>query len=787
MKTFFYFLVFYLLCTLTLSASAMIITSDAPGNVFIAGSPIRLEIKDAQGEISYGVTDYFGANKASGKITSVIELPGLQPGWYEVKCKDNAGEATTSIGVVMNRGKAPLPENGRICTDVAAAWLVNASNYQAITRMIRIAGIPWVRERLHWIGKEKERNIADWEQYQAVADDYAVEGIHVYQICHDSPRWSHPGRDGNVCPDDLRDYYYFIRDAANHFSKQISAWEIWNEPDIGFWPDQSDRYSGLVKAGYLGIKDGNPKAMVLQGSILGVGTQFEKSIYESGTIGYFDVYNCHIYKKPIIYPSVLADHLDLLSKYSVDDRPVWVTEAGVSVEGSEGPDKKILNTENQHIQCQYIPRAAAMSLAAGTDKYFFFVLPHYTEGPVQWGALRPDLTPYPSFIALSTAANILGQSTYKGEYKPGNNAITAQFFSTGKGNVMVAWSDTETEMTVPTDKRYIRIANVFGEENSIKSENGVVKVKLGPDAIYLFDLGRSVEKNLTGKPRPHGKLPKLNPSRVVVVGHTELSVNKDFDAYILKNQDAFNYIVDVYNFNEKTGASGTVEVTAPDGWTVSNSKQPVIVGTMGRETLRFRVKPGALSVNRFKITVNADFKGDKVAPCVSAFKYDLDAVTPTQRKPLDWAKRAGQWLPEASHNCALMINNIEPDAIHFDTKFDSKEDRWAYPVLRFEKPLDFSGFDGIAFDLNVPEESYASVIRLMLVEPDGATYTASTKSIGAKHRVVLLFKDMELFQAGKPDPNGQFDLNAISAVKFGCNAGRDYLLFDVSNFELVKF
>lgn len=37
------------------------------------------------------------------------------------------------------------------------------------------------------------------------------------------------------------------------------------------------------------------------------------------------------------------------------------------------------------------------------------------------------------------------------------------------------------------------------------------------------------------------------------------------------------------------------------------------------------------------------------------------------------------------------------------------------------------------------------------------------------------------------DPNGVFDLDAVHGIKLGCNAAQKHLIFDVSNFELVRF
>ncbi|MCE5322021.1 hypothetical protein LLG46_01760 [bacterium] len=770
------------LCALCGPVSALTITSNAPCNIFKEGSRVRLEIKDAQGAVSYRISDYFGSKIADGS-TNVIDIAGLKPGWYEVKCKDSAGETSTSIGVVIDRGNAPLPEDGRVCTDVAGAWLVKGDSFKSLVQMIHLAGIPWVRERLSWGGTERERGNIDWGEYQTLADLYKAEGVHICQHWGDFPKWTQLAIKDNVSRGDLRDYYRYARAASSNFAHQIETWEIWNEPD-GSLP--YDFYAGMVKTAYLGLKDGNPRASVFLGSIARGVTNFTRGIYDSGVTDYFDTFNWHIYSKPDIYPGALASQLEQLKEFGASTRPVWVTEAGVVVKGTEGPSKLELNSENQHIQCQYMPRGAAMSLAAGNDKYFFFVLPNYTEGNIQWGALHPDMTPYPSFVALSAAANIIGQSSYLGEYKSGNNDVTAQVFSTPKGNVLVAWSDKESEIIVPTEKQTLHMANIFGQQSTISCPMGYARLKVGPDAVYLLDVGKSIESKLTGKPRPMGKLPKLNPSRVVLVGHANFPVMKEAGAYKLADQSVFDYVVDAYNFNDKASATGTVTLAAPEGWIVEDAKRNVGLGVMGRESLTFKVKPGSPGAESSRLIANGNFKNEKVAPTISSFIFDPGMVEPSERKSLDWTD-ASIWVKEASPVGTIMLTNLDANTLHFDFTFAGKGDKWAYPILRFQQPLNMSGYDGLAFDLNVPEDMGSTTMRIMFVESSGAHYIASTLPTIGKRRVVFLFQNLERLDFMGKDPNGHFDSDSISSIKLGCNAGSEHVAFDVSGFELVKF
>lgn len=769
----------------------MTISSEAPGNLFVTGKPLTFTVKGAQGEVRYTLTHYFGYRVEEGRVTTqngaaTISLKGQKPGWYELCCQDNAGAVTAAVGVVMDRNNAPLPREGRVCGDAASAWLLRKEEHRKpFAQMLRLAGIPWVRERLSWGEVEKEPGKFEWGRYQTTADALKAEGIHVYQIWHDSPGWTRPSKPNTLCPDDLRTVYRFTKTAAQHFASQIEAWEVWNEPDIFFWRDLSDRFAGFQKAAYLGLKDGNPKAMALQGSLcIGV-SNFANNVFESDIGHYFDVFNWHIYNVPSAYPPTLGGYNDILRRCRLDGRPAWLTEAGVRIMGTEGEGKRLLNADDQRKQCRFVPPSVVMSLVAGNDKHFFFVLPDYLENGVQFGSLRPDLTPYPSFVALSAAANFLGLSEHVGEYKA--DGLIAHLFSTPRGNMLVMWADKETELTVPTEQRAVQIADIFGDVRDAPAENGTVRVKVGQEAVYLVNVGKAIESNVAKVRHVPGKLPKNEPSRIVMVGHTDLPIYKERDCYTIGAPlKPFTYTVDVYNFDEKAITNGTVEVNAPQGWSMEQPKREVKLEPMGRESLSFRVTPVGGGLGAVRITASAQFSGKSVPSSVSFFQFDTAALTPTQRKALDWTN-AAKWQPSASGNGAVTVNVVDAGAIRMEARFKGEGDRWAYPILSFDAPMDFSEYDGIAFDLKTDASDADSHVRMILTEASGAQYLMGTRIYGDKRRVVFLFRDMKWGSFSPPDPNHRLDLKQITAVKLGCNTSRDAMWFEAGNFELVKF
>jgi hypothetical protein len=609
----------------------MTITGDAPGNIFAAGNPLRFTVNESRGEVSYEVVNYLGATAASGAAAAnpagaSIALSGLPPGWYELRCRDSAGTAAVSLGVVIDRGDKPLPRQGRVCADAASAWLVPDAQRARFAHMLRLAAISWVRERLSWGETEPKPGTLQWGKYQAAAEVLAAEGVHIYQIWHDSPAWTHPGNSHTRCPDDLRAVYRFAKASSQQFARQIEAWEVWNEPDIGFWPDLSDRFAGFQKAAYWGLKDGNPEAIVLQGSLCRGVSDFERNLYDCGALDYSDVFNWHIYNVPTTYPAVLRAHRDILREHDTASRPAWLTEAGIGLAVPGGPQSRILSPVEQRRQCQFITQSAVMSLVAGNDRNFYFVLPDYMEGETQFGALRPDLTPYPSFIALSAAANLLGVSDYLGQYRPTTGDAVCHLFSTAQGNVLVAWAEQEGRLEVPTEKPVVSVANIFGDRHNVRTANGVVRVKVGPEAVYVLDIGSKIMSSLSGPVVPRGRMPTNHPSRLVLAGHCDLRASKRDDCYLLEAQQAtaaFPFTVDVYNLSSHQAASGVVDVVVPDGWRVEQPQREVRLRAMGRQSLVFQITPSPPAQPGVRrIVVHGSFQDPNVAPSVSTFRIE---------------------------------------------------------------------------------------------------------------------------------------------------------------------
>ncbi len=776
---------FFVLAVLELAGQVfgMTITSPATGNLFRVGKTAEFTIKDAKGDVTYDVTNYFGKQVKEGKGPA-IQIQGLPPGWYELRVKDNAGIIKTAMGVLLDRGNAPLPVDGRVCVD-------GIGGGSGLTGIIRMAGFPWVRDRLWWNVIQYGDGPIVWKDYPKVADIYAKEGIYVNQVWHDSPPWLHPKTPNGFMPDDLRDIYKFSQAISAKLSHGFQAWEVGNESDLT-WGGHADRFAGYVKAAYLGLKDGNPKALVLQGSMCWGLTTFAEIIYGSGLGQYSDVFNWHFYGEPEQFAWQMEAFLEILKRNGAESRPVWITEGGFPL--PQTGENNMMDLESRRKQAHKTVQNVVSALAAGVDKYFYFCMPHQEERNLEFSLLRPDGNPYPSFVAYSAAANILGESAFLGRWEFPD--ITAMAFATPKGNVLALWSDKETQVMIPTEKKTVQVANIFGQTREEPAADGKIKVTVGPEPAYVLEVSDAVRSKLTGKPRPKGVLPHNQPSRIVVMGYPDLPVDGWTALHALNKPAPFNYTVEIYNFNAKQPAAGSVEISLPAGWKADRMNGEVKLEPMGRQVLSFKITPalptGVESLTQ-KIMTKGNFANQKVEPSISVCKFDPEVLPVVERTPLDLGN-ADHWKPddlssenETARYMAVKTTAAGKNWLRFEaparTDQTGPSDTFSYAIHTFDKPMDLSKFDALA--ITVKEVAKAGGIRLMIVEDSGAHYFMTLGCEPQKKRYLFTLRDLPWGGWFTCDPNNHFDLGKIKAIMIG-REGADFT-FEAGEFELIKF
>ena len=237
-----------------------------------------------------------------------------------------------------------------------------------------------------------------------------------------TPSWARvPNCSSELCaPKDTTAYGEFAAAAAQRYTPQgVSAWEIWNEPNISYrFRPSADvkKYVTMLSKASTAIKEINPKATIIAASTAPSRSDndnytpsgFLQAMYENGAAGDFDAISTHPYTYPLIpsksspydaWGQLFTMH-GIMKQHGDGDKQIWITEFGAP---TNGPNLKGEYVSEQ-IQAQIATEAITIFrkqkwagpflwygyIDAGTGK-------HTSEN--FYGIIRADATRKPAYDA----------------------------------------------------------------------------------------------------------------------------------------------------------------------------------------------------------------------------------------------------------------------------------------------------------------------------------------------------------------------------------------------------
>jgi len=213
---------------------------------------------------------------------------------------------------------------------------------------------------------------------------------------------------------------------AQRYGANVAGWEIWNEPNLGYFWNSSDPagdYVKLIQAAYPAIKQVS-SAPVLGGAVSLSDYDFVNALYADGIEGNFDALSIHPYSfndSPLT-PGTLSYYGGPASSFSDgvpavhdvmlrhgDSRQMWLTEFGWPT-SSNGVDPA---TQATYVSEAYTQMQAWPYVQAG----FYYELQDSGTDPADsqqnYGLLRNDGSQKPSaaaFQQMATATTVSASS-----------------------------------------------------------------------------------------------------------------------------------------------------------------------------------------------------------------------------------------------------------------------------------------------------------------------------------------------------------------------------------------
>jgi hypothetical protein len=232
-----------------------------------------------------------------------------------------------------------------------------------------------------------------------------------------SPGWWDRGV-ATYAPRDPGDYADAMAFLAARYRGRVAGWEVWNEPNLkDFWRSAEPvrDYVALVRAAYPRIKEADPSALVVAGSLADAAYAYADELYRAGMKGSFDALSIHPYSgdnSPLDPLSSAYAHASFISGVPAvrdvmlkhgDDRPLWLTEFGYNTSAIRraepwrngvDPETQARYLEQAYTKMRdwdYVPVGVWYNLKdRGTDP----ANPHH-----HYGLVRTDDSPKPAYHA----------------------------------------------------------------------------------------------------------------------------------------------------------------------------------------------------------------------------------------------------------------------------------------------------------------------------------------------------------------------------------------------------
>lgn len=209
----------------------------------------------------------------------------------------------------------------------------------------------------------------------------------------------------------IQDYAAYVKAIVRHYRHDISAWQIWNEPDLSrFWSPHANPvdYARLLTASYRAIKAIEPRATVVLGGPSGVDPhplRFIWRVVKAG--GRFDVLSIQPYRD--VPDTQLLSEVWHLHGYH---KPIWFTEMGWA-----GDQWCRSICGDAYSQADRLARLYAVSVLGRVQRVFWYDLRDDGTGPIfedHFGLLNFDLSAKPAFTAYQLSHFYLNRAEYMG-------------------------------------------------------------------------------------------------------------------------------------------------------------------------------------------------------------------------------------------------------------------------------------------------------------------------------------------------------------------------------------
>ncbi len=587
---------------------------------------VSVEIVDYYGEVVYTHTE----KPVFGAYTLKIDLGKHPTGYFTVSAVTGTQTLFTKSYVVLPPVEdRDLESDSPFASDFASYHILAdredvVANYAAAAKL---CGVSVLRERLDWIYTEWNEGGCDFSRADRFYNKINDMGLEILPFFSNAPRWA--TENGKVFMDEQLAVYRFSKRVAERYANISQALEVWNEMDY-FTYVPADMYASFYKAAALGVVDsGTSLPKIIGGLCEPVNSNpYLTILYKSDVFDYSDAFNWHYHIYDRAERSVTefvdgtkAGQFATFANTYLSSLPSWCTEAGIKLYTPAGCAD--MTFAQQKIQANYMVTSACQSLAAGTDKHFWFILGNMPEDGGWFGSYGADDRPFASVVTEAVMTQTLGKGIYKGELKGLPSGAEGHVINNGEDDVIVLWATSDRDVTLSVPGNVLK-TTVVGNREVLCSTNGKITVKAGSEPMFITVDGTVDASSYTAT--SNDEIKTISAKSDFTVGERVILTQLWYDltdsaSYLSARNNGYRVsakgntiTLQLVNFNDFE-VTGTVSGSA-DGYTVTGSGETITIPAMSETEVTFTITPNG-GTGATYLTFEGTFNGSETSKSVS--------------------------------------------------------------------------------------------------------------------------------------------------------------------------
>lgn len=357
------------------------------------------------------------------------------------------------------------------------------------------AGFHWIRMDFAWAGIERQQGVYDFAAYDRLLSklkQFHLRAIFILDYGNDLYEKGSPR-----IPEARAAFARFAAAAVTHFKGNGILWEMWNEPNGGFWTPVANvnEYIALALETGKAIRQAAPNELYIGPATSGMDFVFLEKCFQAGLLQYWDAVSFHPYRDSPPETAIPDfDHVrDLISRYAPKGKeiPILSGEWGYS-ELYPGLD---LEKQSKYISREFLTNlSSGLIVSIWYDWHDDGVDPKDPEA--HFGAVYVDYKPKPTYRAAQTLTQLLTGYRYDKRLALPSDRSSEDYcllFRDGEKVRLAAWTTDPKpqEVTIPASAGEFQIVGYTGERSKAVAGKEGLHFTLTDAPQYLIPVGNN--------------------------------------------------------------------------------------------------------------------------------------------------------------------------------------------------------------------------------------------------------------------------------------------------------